>query len=410
MQQKPQPTEPTSPFQFRDFNLLMASRLMSTLGMQMLTVAIGWQVYDLTGDPFAIGLTGFAQFAPSLLLVLFAGQVADQVDRARILGAAHLLIGACGVALLVATLRGAVSAPVIYLVCAFIGVGRVFGMPAGQAILPNIVPGELLSRAIAYSSTSFQVAVIAGPAFAGLVFLAGTAAVYAFAALFLMLAALFDFLIRTRTGGNKRPFTLDSLMAGLHFIRARPVLLGAISLDLFSVLLGSVVALLPIFAKDILEVGPSGLGLLRSAPAVGAALMALALGRHPLQRRIGSVLLASTLVFGIATILFGLSTSFPLSLLLLAMLGAADMISVYVRTHLVQAGTPDDMRGRVASVNMLFITASNELGDFESGVMAGLFGTVPAVIIGGVLSIATAGFIAWRVPSLRHLQQFERVA
>jgi MFS family permease len=404
---RPLETVPTSPFAYPDFNRLMMSRLMAATGMQMLTVAIGWHIYELTRDPFAIGITGFAQFAPSLLLVLLAGHVADQVDRARVLAASHLAIGLAAAGLLAATLMGRETPAFIYAMCALIGVGRVFGAPAGQAILPNIVPGAVLSRAIAYNSTTFQVAVIGGPALAGLILLAGADVVYGVAALLLALAALNDLLIRTRSGGARRPLTLDSLMAGLHFIRARPTLLGAMSLDLFAVLLGSVVALLPIYARDILQVGPSGLGLMRSAPAIGAAAMALVLGRQPLQQGVGKAMLASTAVFGLATIAFGVSTSYPLSLALLATLGAADMISVYVRTHLVQTGTPDEMRGRVSSVNMLFITASNELGDFESGFMAGLFGTVPAVVIGGVLSVVTAGLIAWRVPELRRLERFE---
>lgn len=399
--------DPASPFAFPDFNLLMASRLMAALGMQMLTVAIGWHVYELTGDPFAIGITGFAQFAPSLLLVLFAGHLADRVDRARILAASHLAIGLAAAGLCAATLTDGATAGFIYAMCALIGTGRAFGAPAGQAILPNLVPAAALSRAIAYNSTTFQVAIIGGPALAGLILLAGAHAVYAVATLLLLAAALADRLIRTRTGGARRPLTVASLLAGLHFIRAHPTLLGAMSLDLFAVLLGSIVALLPIFAKDILQVGPTGLGLMRSAPAIGAAAMALALGRHPLQHGVGKAMLASTVVFGLATIAFGLSTSYPLSLALLALLGAADMISVYVRTHLVQTGTPDDMRGRVSSVNMLFVTASNELGDFESGVMAGLLGAVPAVLVGGAASIGVAGLIAWRFPELRRLERFE---
>lgn len=398
---------PISPFRIRDFNLLAGSRLFGTFGIQMLSVAIGWHVYEITNDPFAIGLVGLSQFLPALLLVLFAGQIADQMDRARILGISHMLAAFCGAALFIGTLLGMTSAPYIYVLCVILGVVRVFGMPAAQAILPNIVPPDVFSRAVAYNSTAFQIAVIGGPALAGLVFLWGTAAVYGMAALFLLIAGVLNFMIATRTGGNKRPFTLDNLTAGIRFIFQRPIMLGAISLDLFAVLFGGIVALLPVFAKDILQVGPTGLGFLKSAPAVGAALMALYLGRWPLQKNIGKAMLASIVVFGIVTIIFGLSTSFPLSLLMMALLGGADMVSVYVRTHLMQVGTPDDMRGRVASVNSLFITASNELGDFESGFMAGWLGTVPAVVLGGFLAIITTAFVAWRVPSFRNLNKFE---
>lgn len=402
-----QTEEKNSPFQFPDFNRLAGGRFIGTLGIQMLSVALGWHVYELTHDPFAIGLIGLSQFIPSLLLVLFAGQVADQVDRSRILAASHMLAGFCAGGLLLATLLGWVSAPLIYCFCVLLGIVRVFGMPAAQAILPNIVPTHIFSKAIAYNSTVFQIATITGPALAGLVFFWGTAAVYAVATLFLIGAALLNILIATRTGGNKRPFTLENLTAGLTFIMARPAMFGAITLDLFAVLFGGVVALLPVFAKDILEVGPTGLGLLRSAPAVGAALMGLYFGRRPLHRHAGPAMLAGIVVFGVVTIVFGLSTHFYLSFAMLTLLGAADMISVYVRTHLTQMNTPDDMRGRVASVNMLFITSSNELGDFESGLMAGWFGAVPAVIIGGALSIAVAGLIAWRVPSLRKLDRLD---
>ncbi len=395
---------PVSPFHYADFRYLIAGHGLGKLGVQMLAVAIGWQIYDLTGSPFSIGLVGLCQFLPCLLLVFHAGHLADQLDRRLILGVVRVVAGLAALTLMTVTLTGQVSAIIIYAMAFLLGLVHCFAMPAGQALLPNVVPTKVFSSATAYNSTAFQIATVTGPAAASAAFFLGTWAVYGFAFLALLVSGMAALRIKTRvTRGPKRPLTLENLSAGLKFILARPVMLGAMTLDLFAVFFGGLVALLPIYARDILDVGPQGLGLLRSAPAVGAALMALFLARFAIKRRAGMWLLASVVVFGAATIVFGLSTHVALSALMLLVLGGVDMVSVYVRSHLMQLNTPDSMRGRVASVNMLFITSSNELGDFESGLMAGWLGPAVAVVFGGAMSILVAGFIAWRVPSLRKL-------
>ena len=400
---------PSSPFHYRDFNLLCLSRLIGTLGIQALSVAIGWQIYELTHDPFAIGLVGLAQFLPSILLVLFAGQMADQVDRRLLLAITYLVQVFVAGTLLVSTLSGVISPSIIYMMAALLGAVRIFGAPAMQALLPNTVPADVFGRAVALNSTAFQIATIVGPALAGALFFIGIHAVYTMVAVLLLGAGLFSLQMRVKTMIVKLPLTLENLFAGILFIKHRPVLLGAITLDLFAVLFASVIALLPVYAKDILQIGPQGLGLLRCAPAIGAAMMSLLLAKVGLRGNAGRNLFLSILVFGVVTMIFGISENAYLSFAMLLLLGCADMVSVYVRTHLMQMNTPDDMRGRVASVNMLFITTSNELGDFESGAMASWLGTIPAVIVGGVLSLVVAGLIAWRVPSLRNLKTLEEV-
>jgi MFS family permease len=399
----------TSPFHYADFTLLSLSRFTGTLGWQMAAVAIGWQIYEITHDPFAIGLVGLAQFLPSILLVLFAGQVADQIDRKVILAITNCMVALASAVLMLGTLFNFISPNLIYAVAVVLGIVRIFGAPAQQALLPNTVPPEVFSRAVALNSTAFQIATIIGPALGGAVFYFGVVSVYGTAACLIGLATFLNIQMHTKTTIVKRPLTLENLFAGILFIKQRPVLLGAITLDLFAVLFASVIALLPVYAKDILQVGPQGLGLLRCAPAIGAAGMSLLLAKVGLRSNAGRNLFISIIVFGVVTILFGLSENAYFSFFLLMLLGCADMVSVYVRTHLMQMNTPDDMRGRVASVNMLFITTSNELGDFESGAMAAWLGTVPAVIVGGVLSVVVAGLIAWRVPSLRKLKTLEEV-
>lgn len=396
-----------SALRYRDFNLHMAGRLFGNAGAQILSVGIGWQVYDLTHDPFALGMVGLCQFLPCLLLVFHAGHLADRADRARLLAGTYFLSALCGAVLLQLTWGNNAETWPIYVVSVILGIVRITGSPTSKALVLALVPPEASSSAIAYSAASFQIATIGGPALGGLAYIFGAAAVYWTAVFFLVLAGLFNILIRTRNSGGKRPLDLENMLAGLRFIIARPVMLGAISLDLFAVLFGGIVALLPIYAKDILHVGATGLGFLRGAPALGAAFMALLLARLPIRHGVGRKLFVSVAIFGLATIGFGLSQSFVLSFMLLVVLGAADMISVYVRTHLTQLQTPDAMRGRVASVSMLFVTASNELGEFESGVTASWFGTVPATILGGVMTLAVAALCAWRIPALRKIDRFE---
>jgi MFS family permease len=393
--------------QHRDFNLLALGRLCGTFGSQMLSVAVGWQVYDITHDPFALGMVGLCQFLPALFLVLHAGHFADQLDRARLAAITYMVHSSCGLALFLLSWHGNHEVWPIYSLAVMLGVARITGAPASKALLPNLIPAEAFSNAVSLSTLAFQIATIGGPALGGIAYAFGAPTVYGIATLMMGLATLSTALIRTRSQGEKKPLNWDNLIAGAHFIRQHPIVLGAISLDLFAVLFGGVIALLPIYAKDILHVGPAGLGILRAAPAAGAAIMAVVLAYIPLKRRVGHWLFGSVILFGLTVICFGLSGNFFLSLGLLLTMGASDMISVYVRSHLVQMQTPDEVRGRVSAVNMLFITTSNELGEFESGVTASWFGTIPATILGGVLTLAVAGLCAWRIPALRRVDQLK---
>jgi MFS family permease len=368
------------------------SRLASTSANQMLMVAVGWQMYDLTGSAWSLGLVGLLQFLPALLLVLVAGHVVDQFDRARI--AALCMLAQVGIALVLALAAHEhwASRELLLVVSVLLGIVKAFQMPAQQALAPALVPPEVLPRALAFSSMGSQAAIVAGPALGGFIYVAGAQAVYAVCGLLFALAALLVHGVRyDHAPAASREMNLATLMAGVHFVRHRPVVLGAISLDLFAVLLGGATALLPIFAKDILHTGPWGLGLLRAAPAAGAFTLSLLLTRWPITRRAGHVLLGAVALFGLATLVFGLSTSFALSLGALVVAGAADMVSVVIRQSLVQLDTPDDMRGRVSAVNSVFIGASNQLGEFESGVTAALLGPVGSVLLGGVGTLLVAG-------------------
>ncbi len=393
----------------RDFRLFVATRFLAVIAYQMVGVAVGWQVYALTRDPLFLGYVGLSEFLPAFLLALPAGHVADRFDRRRILVGCLLLQTAATLALLALALTRAPAVGAIFAVVAVTGVSRAFLAPATQSLLPLLVPMEVFPRAVALSSTTMKVAMIAGPAVGGLLYAFGPAVVYGVAVGLSLASALSATRLRSRlvthaavAGG------LDGLLAGVHYVRSRQDILGAVSLDLFAVLLGGATALLPIYARDILLVGPTGLGLLRGAPAVGAAAMALVLAQRPLESRAGVKLFAAVALFGLATIAFGLSRSFPLSLAALAVLGAADMVSVVVRQTLVQIRTPDRMRGRVSAVNWVFIGASNELGEFESGLTAAWFGTVPAVVIGGIGTLVVAAVWAWRFPELRRIDRLGR--
>ena len=389
-------------FRHRDFALYFTSRFASGLAIQMQNVAVGWLVYDLTGDPLALGLVGLAGFMPAICLALVTGHVADRFDRRAVLMVCYAVATLTGLGLFLHELLSSTAVWPIYLLTLIYGTSRAFANPAGQALLPTLVPPVDFRNAVAWNSSGWQTATIAGPALGGILYALSGTVVFGAAAATYALTALLVALIRPRSAsaGREKP-SWASLVAGILFIRSRPAILGAISLDLFAVLLGGATALLPIYAQDILLVGPLGLGVLRSMPAVGAVLMALLLAQRPLERHSGRRMLLAVAVFGIATIVFGLSSNLYLSLACLFVLGAADMISVYVRQTLVQLETPDAMRGRVAAVNAVFIGASNELGEFESGVVAALVGPVAAVVLGGVGTVAVAALWARWFPALR---------
>ena len=384
------------------------SRLCSMFAFQMVSVAVGWQIYDITHRALDLGLIGLVQFIPSLVLALPAGHLADQHDRRRIVLACQSLEWFAAALLAAGSFFGWFGEDAILLVVFLSGCARAFEFPTMQALLPSMVPPALLSRAMAAGSSASMAAMIIGPALGGFLYVAGAATVYAVSALLFLAAALLMWRLRLERPPQRRePATFKTLFAGIGFIRQRPVVLGAISLDLFAVLLGGATALLPVFARDILHTGPWGLGLLRAAPAAGALSMSLWLTRYPLTRRVGHVMFYSVAGFGVATVAFGLSTSFLLSLLALLAMGALDMISMVIRGALVQLETPDEMRGRVSAVNAIFINTSNQLGEFESGLTAQWFGTVPATVIGGIGTlIVVVLWMRW-FPALRERQRLE---
>lgn len=370
--------------QHPSFVLFWCARAASVVAFQMQGVAIGWQIYALTGSAWYLGLVGLAQFLPMFLLTLAVGHVADRYDRRRIVRLCQSVEALAAAALAIASFGGWQSRESILLIAFISGAARAFEGPTMQALMPGLIPPLLLPRAAAWSTSASQTASIIGPALGGLLYAFGPTAVYTTNCGLFLVASLLVALIRIeRTPPAREPVSLQSLFAGIAFIRSRPAILGAISLDLFAVLLGGATALLPVFARDILFTGPWGLGLLRAAPGIGALAMSLWLARHPLRHRVGRIMFTSVAVFGVATIVFALSTSFLLSLGTLIVLGASDVISVVIRSTLVQIETPDAMRGRVSAVNAMFIGTSNQLGEFESGTTAALFGTVPAVVLGG---------------------------
>ncbi|MCY2983046.1 MAG: MFS transporter [Planctomycetota bacterium] len=392
--------EQRSLFRYRPFRHYWSARVCSMGAYQMQVVATGWSVYVLTNNPFDLGLVGLVQFLPRIALTLWAGAVADRYDRrwiALICTLAQML--ACGM-LAIGNWQGFLSRELIFGLIAIIGAARAFEMPTMQSLLPNVVPATSLPRALAMSTAATQIAIIGGPAMAGLIFLAGLTAVYATATAFFIVASVSMATMPRIHVAVQRIRSSESLLAGIHFIAAKPVILGAISLDLFAVLLGGATAMLPIFAKDILHVGPTGLGLLQAAPALGALVMTFFLAKYPLQKQVGRQLFVSVAIFGLGTVLFGLSTSFWLSLTTLIILGAADCVSVVIRQSLVQLETPNDMRGRVSAVNSVFIGASNQLGEFESGMMAAWLGTVPSVVLGGLGTLLVVGLWMRLFPSL----------
>ena len=369
------------------------ARLAGVMANQMLMVALAWHMYDITGSAWDLGLVGLFQFVPALLMTLPAGHLADRLHRGRIFAACMLLQAGVALLLVLATRGGFATRELILAISVVLGLARAFQMPAQQALTPLLVPQDLLQGAIALSSSGMQAAVICGPALGGVLYVAGATTVYASSLLLFLLAGGLTLVVRYRHQASTLAANWGTVLAGVAFVWQRKVLLGATSLDLFAVLLGGATALLPIYARDILHTGPEGLGLLRAAPAAGALLMSLVLMRWPLKRHVGHRLLGAVAVFGLATVVLGLSSHFWLSLLALAITGAADNISVVTRLTLVQLETPDAMRGRVSAVNSIFIGASNQLGEFESGATAAWMGPVLSVVAGGVGTVLVAA--AW---------------
>ncbi len=390
----------------------LSAKLLATLAAQMVGVAVGWQVYQLTGDVLALGFVGLAQFAPFIVLILPAGQVADRAARSRIIGWCYVAQCLAALLLLAITLADLRQVGLIYAVLVLLGCARAFMMPASQAVLINLVSPARFAQAVAVHSSSFHVAVIVGPLLGGVIYLGGAHAVYLSAAALFACSVWLMSRVRTRPAEQSPGAArgAGAVFEGLRFVFSRPVVLGAISLDLFAVLFGGAVALLPAMARDVLHVDSAGMGLLRAAPAVGAGLAAAVLVWRPLRRHVGAWMLGGVAAFGVAMMMFGLSTSLPLSVAALALSGAGDMVSVYVRHILVQHETPDEIRGRVSAVNSVFIGASNELGEFESGVTARWLGLVPAVIFGGAATLAVAGSWVKLFPTLARMDGFPHLA
>lgn len=372
----------------------------------MQAVAVGWQVYEITHRPLDLGLVGLAQFLPGIFLFLVSGHAADKFNRRNLLIVCDAGFAVCFALLMVITLRGAVSIVAIFVVLVLLGVVRSFNAPVGRAILPHLVPAEIFESSVAWSSSFWQAATIFGPILGGLIyaFFRGPLTVYAVALCAAVIAVVLTLRLPTQEKPRARPAAnLSNVFDGFRYIWREKLILGAISLDLFAVLLGGAVALLPVYAREILHGGPWALGILRGAPGVGAGIMAIAIAHRPLKNRAGATMLWCVAGFGLCTVIFGVSRSFAVSLLALFLVGATDMVSVIVRATLIQVATPDEMRGRVNAVDMIFIGASNELGQFESGITAQWFGVMPAVILGGVGAVVVTGLWAWMFPQLRRV-------
>jgi MFS family permease len=401
---------PSSPrlTQQRPFVLFWLARLASSMGYQMLALVIGWQIYQLTNSALDLGLAGLIQFVPAVVLTLLIGHAADRYDRRSIIRAAQSVSALAALMITAALLTHGLNRDLLFAAVFLIGCARAFEVPTSSALVPALVPAPIISRAVAAWTSANQTAVICGPALGGLIYAVSPVAVTTICVIFFTIAISFvTFITITGAPAGREPPTLTSVLAGFNYIRTRRRLLGVITLDLFVVLLGGATALLPIYARDILVVGPIGLGLLRSAPAVGALLTAVVLSRHPVERHIGPKMFAVVAIYGVATIVFGLSTWFPLSLVALAVLGASDAVSIVIRFSLVQIETPDAMRGRVSAINYLFVGSSNTLGEFESGAVAAWLGAVPSVLIGGIGSLVIAAAWMLMFPGLRRLDRFE---
>ncbi len=408
----------TAAFRFSGFRLYQIARFCIVFCTEMQSVAVGWQVYEITHRPLDLGLTGLVQFLPAIFLFLVAGHVSDRFDRRKLLTLCYVAFALASALLLFVALNQEAlhrsgSVRPIFAILFLVGVIRTFSMPSSRALLPQLVPEEHFQNAVAWNSSMFQFATILGPAMGGLLyaFFGGPVAVYATALSTATIAFLITLRIKTQSKPRARePFILKTVFAGFHYIWEHKIVFGSISLDLFAVLLGGAVALLPVYAKEILVTGPWGLGLLRSAPGIGAATMALLLAYKPIRRRAGATMLWCVGGFGVFTMVFGFSHSLLLSLLSLLFVGAADMVSVVVRGVLIQIETPDEMRGRVNAVDMIFIGASNELGEFESGLAAQYLGAVPAVVLGGAGTILVTLLWAWLFPQLRRADSLSRTS
>jgi MFS family permease len=405
---------PLAVLRYRGYAAYAAARFCTTLCWQMLSVAVGWQVYALTHNPLDLGYVGLVQFLPFVVLVLPGGYVADHIERRLVLVTAYTVAALCAGILAWCSLAGLRTVWPIFAVMGVFGTGRAFWMPASSAMTPNLVPPEAFPNAVALNSMLLEVGVIAGPALGGVLYLIGPSVVYCVVTGLLFLAvALISVIkpLRARDPAEESGTgTTASLLEGLRYVLHHKALLGAISLDLFGVLFGGATALLPAYAQDVLHVGPVGLGVLRTATGVGAALTALALVVSPIERHVGRWMFAGVALFGLSTVVFGLSRSLPLSLVALVLLGSGDMVSVYIRQVLIQLETPDGIRGRVSAVGSMFVGASNELGEFESGLTARWFGLVRAVVLGGVVTLGVVGAYLRLFPELRMMDRFRRRA
>ena len=395
-------------FRHSAFARYWSARFLITFATQVVSVAVGWQIYDLTRDPFDLGLVGIIQFAPSLLLVLVTGSVADRFGRRLIMALAAFLEALCALAILMLTVRGLTGVGEVFAILFVFGIARAFFAPASASLVANLVPAEHFANAVAWNSSAWQTATIVGPVAGGLLYGLSAQAAYTVATVFMLAAGgLILSIPKPAQHSETERASLSTIFAGFRYIWSEKIVLGAISLDLFAVLLSGAVALLPVYARDILELGPWGLGLLRAAPGIGAIMVAVWLTSHPIRDHAGLVMLFFVAMFGVFTVAFGVSTIPWLSIAALAMIGATDMISVYVRETLIQLWTPDRVRGRVNAVNMVFVGASNELGEFRAGTMAALIGTVPAVVFGGVGAIGVAGLWAYLFPALRKVRRLD---
>jgi MFS family permease len=391
----------------RNLSFYLSARFLGTLAVQMQSVAVGWQVYQITHSLFDLGLIGLAQFAPFLVLILWAGHVADTHNRRTIVLLCMATQLLCSLLLMLFTLSGSTVVWPVYAVLVLYGSARAFMMPAQQAVLRNLVSTREFSQAVALSSSNMQVAIILGPVLGGLLYVFGPNVVYAVSSTLLALSVLLMKGTQSAPQArNKAPVSWHTLLEGLRFVRSRPIVLGAISLDLFAVLFGGATALLPAYAHDVLQAGPTSLGLLRTAPGAGAALCSIALAFWPITRRVGAWMFGGVALFGAATVTMGLSHSFGIALVALFLLGIGDMVSVYIRHLLVQYETPDEIRGRVSAVNAVFIGASNELGEFESGLTASWFGLVRAILLGGVATLVVTGTWMKLFPVLSRMDRF----